>query len=84
MQEGRKPSASEVECVLKFPLPKTPKQIKEFLGLAGYYSKLINDYSYSAKPLTRYLKKNAKINVNDLSYQKSFDILKRILANHSI
>lgn len=83
-QEGIKPNPSKVQCVVDFPIPKTPKQIKQFLGLTGYYRKFIKDYSHLAKPMTKYLKKDAKLNIEDSSYQQSFGILKKILTNDPI
>jgi len=34
-----KPDPKKLEVVRQFPRPKTPKNIKQFLGLAGYYRK---------------------------------------------
>lgn len=56
-QNGIKPNPKKIECVVNFPIPKTTKQIKQFLGLTGYYRKFIKDYSLIAKPITTFLKK---------------------------
>lgn len=29
----------------EFPIPKNQKEVKRFLGLAGYYKKFIRDYA---------------------------------------
>lgn len=47
---GVKPDPKKVEAVRKFPIPKTKNNIKEFLGLTGYYRRFISDYSKIAKP----------------------------------
>lgn len=82
--EGIKPNPQKVECVQKFPLPKTAKEIKGFLGLTGYYRKFIKDYAKIAKPITKYLKKDTKINTNDPEYIGAFETLKRLLMNDPI
>lgn len=58
--DGIKPDPGKFEAVDNFPQPKTPKQIKSFLGLTGYYRRFIKDYADIAKPLTRLLKKDVK------------------------
>nr|GEU71916.1 reverse transcriptase domain-containing protein [Tanacetum cinerariifolium] len=40
--------------------PTTPKQIRQFLGLAGYYRRFIKDFSKIAKSLTELTQKNKK------------------------
>lgn len=35
--DGVKPNPDKIAAIKKFPIPKTPKQIKSFLGLIGYY-----------------------------------------------
>lgn len=81
---GIKTNPKKVECVKNFPIPKNTKQIKQFLGLTGYYRKFIKDYSLIAKPMTRYLKKDTKINVSDPEYEKSFNTLKTLLIHDPI
>lgn len=57
IRDGIKPNPKKIDCVVNYPLPKTQKQIKQFLGLSGYYRKFIKDYSKIARPMTKYLKK---------------------------
>ena len=43
--EGVNPDPRNIEAVVQFPVPKKEKDIKAFLGLTGYYRKLIQNYS---------------------------------------
>lgn len=44
------PDAKKVESIVNFPSPKSPTEIKSFLGLVGYYRKSMKDFSKLAKP----------------------------------
>lgn len=83
-QHGIKANPKKIQCVVNFPLPKTPKEIKQFLGLTGYYRKFIKDYSLIAKPMTKFLQKDAKINIENPAYRESFETLKTLLVNDPI
>ena len=43
---------SKVEAVSAFPVPKTKKDVRSFLGLTGYYRKFMPQYATIATPLT--------------------------------
>lgn len=80
---GVMPNPDKVEAVLKYPLPKTRREIKGFLGLVGYYRKFIKDFARLTKPLTLCLKKNAEIKHTE-DFIKAFEICKKILTNQPI
>lgn len=56
--EGVKPDPSKLHAVKEFPRPVHAKNIKQFLGLAGYYRRFIPGFSNVARPLTNLLKKD--------------------------
>jgi len=70
-----------LEAVRQFPRPKTPRNIKQFLGLAVYYRRFIPNFSTLAKPLTNLLK-------NDTHWtsiqEQSFETLKQKLCEDSV
>ncbi|GJT45993.1 putative reverse transcriptase domain-containing protein [Tanacetum coccineum] len=51
---------SKIEAVKNWKVPKTPSEIRSFLGLAGYYRCFIANFSKIAKPLTSLTQKNQK------------------------
>ncbi|KAJ9555712.1 hypothetical protein OSB04_010326 [Centaurea solstitialis] len=57
-REGIKVDPAKIEAVMSWEVPKTPSEIRSFLGLAGYYRRFIQDFSRIAVPLTRLTKKS--------------------------
>lgn len=62
--EGVKLNPQRVKAIKDFPIPKSTTDVKSFLGLAGYYSKFIPQFSKIAKPLNDLLKKDTSGNGN--------------------
>ena len=59
-EKGIKVDPIKIEAIEKWEIPKTPTEVRSFLGLAGYYRKFIQDFSRIATPLTKLTKKNVK------------------------
>lgn len=51
--------STKVQVVLDWLIPTNLKQLREFLGLTGYYRRFIKSYATIAGPLTSLLKKDA-------------------------
>ncbi|GJZ36102.1 putative reverse transcriptase domain-containing protein [Tanacetum coccineum] len=51
---------SKIEAVKNWKAPKSPSEIRSFLGLAGYYRCFIMNFSKITKPLTSLTQKNQK------------------------
>nr|XP_043637841.1 uncharacterized protein LOC122608824 [Erigeron canadensis] len=78
-KEGVKTDPARIEAVQQWPTPKTIKQLRGFLGLAGYYRRFIRSFGLIAKPLTDLLKKDAFRWSNEA--QDAFERLKGALSS---
>lgn len=82
-QDGVKPNPDKLKAVREFPRPKGPKQIKQFLGLAGYYRRFIKKFSEKAKPLTLLLKKDVSFAFGH-EQERAFSVLKDELCSQPL
>lgn len=53
-----KPDPGRVKCIADFPIPSSVKQVRRFLGMAGWYQRYIQGYSATAAAMTDLLKKS--------------------------
>ncbi|KAI3685705.1 hypothetical protein L6452_34962 [Arctium lappa] len=59
-RDGVKVDPSKIEAMMNWEPPKSPSEIRSFLGLAGYYRRFIQDFSKIASSLTALTRKNVK------------------------
>ena len=60
--EGIEPLPENLESLKDMPPPTNPKEVGQFLGLAGYYRKFVPKYADIARSLTNLTKQ-------DVSYE---------------
>ena len=65
------------------PPPKTPKEVKKFHGLIGYYCKFVPRFSDLAQPLNALSRKNVPFEWTPIC-QESFELLKTSLMTEPI
>ena len=77
--DGVKTQPDKIECVRNWPTPKNRKEVRSFLGLAGYYRRFIKDFAGMARPLTALTSVEASFQWNT-ECDKSFMDLKEALT----
>jgi hypothetical protein len=56
--KGIEVDKSKIELIANLPTPKSIKDVRSFLGHAGFYRRFIKDFSVISKPLSNLLTKN--------------------------
>ena len=81
--EGITPLPEKLESIQKMFPPKTPKEVKQSLGLIGYYCKFVPRFSDIAHPLNALTRKNIAFEWTPVC-QESFELLKTSLMTEPI
>lgn len=59
-EDGLATDVAKIQPVLDYPAPRTVKDVRRLLGLAGFYQKFVCNYSEITTPITDLLKKGRK------------------------
>ncbi|GJT58270.1 putative reverse transcriptase domain-containing protein [Tanacetum coccineum] len=81
--QGLHVDPAKIEAVTNWTSPTTPIEIRQFLGLAGYYQRFIKDFSKIAKSLTKLTQKNKKYIWGE-DQESDFQLLKQKLCKAPI
>ena len=81
--KGIEPVPEKLESIKKMTAPTTPKEVKQFLGLIGYYRKFVPRFADIARPLTSLTKKDIEFHWTE-KCQASFELLKEALMKEPI
>ena len=74
---------AKVDLITSLPYLTNIKEIRSFLGHAGFYRRFIKDFSRIAQPLSQLLQKEAPFDYGD-ACKVSFDTLKSMLTTAPI
>ncbi|GJW50677.1 putative reverse transcriptase domain-containing protein, partial [Tanacetum coccineum] len=78
--EGIHVDPAKIESIKDWVSPKSPMEIRQFLGLAGYYRRFIEGFSKIAKPITKLTQKKVKFVWGD-KQEAAFQTLKQKLCS---
>ena len=56
--EGIQPQPEKLDAIQNLKAPTSVRQVRSFLGMAGYYRAMIPQFAYLAEPITRLTRKN--------------------------
>ncbi|KAI3775993.1 hypothetical protein L1987_45753 [Smallanthus sonchifolius] len=82
-KEGIHVDPSKIVAIKNWEAPKTPTEVRQFLGLAGYYRRFIENFSKIALPLTTLTQKDKKFDWTD-KQESAFQLLKQKLCSAPI
>ncbi|GJZ68629.1 putative reverse transcriptase domain-containing protein [Tanacetum coccineum] len=74
---------AKIESVKDWASPKSATEIRQFLGLAGYYRRFIEGFSKIAKPMTKLTQKKIKFDWSDKA-EAAFQLIKQKLCSAPI
>lgn len=83
-ERGVEIDQARIQPILDYARPKTVKDIRRLMGLAGFYQKFIGNYSRITSPITDLLKKNKKKIVWTTEADSAFTELKAALTSAPI
>ncbi|GKE16939.1 reverse transcriptase domain-containing protein [Tanacetum coccineum] len=81
--KGIRMDPAKIESVKDWASPKTPTEIRQFLGLAGYYCRFIEGFSKIAKSMTKLTQKNVKFDWGEKE-EAAFQLIKQKLCSTPI
>ena len=70
----------KIQAIQNYPIPTSKKEVKSFLGLAGFYRMFVKDFAKIAAPLTALLKDDADF-IWSSAQQQAFEALQAELIN---
>jgi hypothetical protein len=82
-RRGIEVDKAKVDLISNLPPPRTVKEVRSFLGHAGFYQRFIQDFSKIARPLCKLLVKEAPFIFYE-DCNKAFGALKPILTSTPI
>lgn len=79
-KKGIEVDKSKIDLIRSLPPPTSVREVRSFLGHAGFYRRFIKDFSNIALPLCNLLQKNATFDFNE-ECQRAFKKLKEVLTS---
>ncbi|GJY92275.1 putative reverse transcriptase domain-containing protein [Tanacetum coccineum] len=81
--QGIHADPAKIESIKDWASPKTSTEIRQFLGLVGYYRRLIKEFLKIAKSMTKLIQKKVKFDWGD-KQEAAFQLIKQKLCSAPI
>ena len=82
-EDGFELLLEKLESIRKMPAPRTAKEVKQFLGLIGYYRKFVPCFADISRPLTKLTRHNVVFEWTE-QCSKAFNHLRELLMEYPI
>ena len=79
-KDGITVDPNKIEAVINWDRPTNVSEVRNFLGLAGYYRRFVEGFSRIAAPLTRLTRKNVKFEWNEECEKNSQELKRRLVT----
>jgi hypothetical protein len=81
--QGVSTDPDKIQAIEKWPAPTNAKELRSFLGLAGFYRKFVRHFGVISRPLFNLLKKHS-VFLWTQDHQQAFQLLKTALVTASV
>lgn len=78
--DGIEPNPENIAPIMDYPVPKTPKEVRRLLGMAGWYRRFIPNFATISAPLSDILKKGRTFAWSD-NAQRALEGIKAALVS---
>ena len=82
-ERGFEPLPEKLKSIRDMPAPRTPKEVKQFLGLIRYYRKFVPRFADISRPLTKLTRQDVTFQWTE-QCQKAFNHLRELLMEYPI
>jgi hypothetical protein len=79
-RQGIATDVTKIAAITNWPTPSSVKDLRSFLGLAGFYRKFVRRFGIISRPLFDLLKKNSLF-IWTTDHQQAFDTLNQALSS---
>ena len=81
--DGIKCNPGKTEAIANLPTPRNVKDVRSFLGMAGYYKQCVPQFAKVASPLVKLTRKYVRFSWGE-EQQEAFDTLKKLLISSRV
>jgi len=82
-EKGIETDPAKIRAVIEWPIPRSVREVRAFIGLAGYYRRFVENFATIAAPLHALMGKGKTFKWDD-AVQQAFERLKEALTSPPI